>query len=408
MKRIVSNFFAATALLALGATASACPLAYAVNFSGQFGLVDLATGAFTPVGTGLDNIPDGIMGVAGGPFYSVDGATGHLIKITTDGKSTDVGDTHTGPQMGPTGISIIGSLADGTLYALSFDNVLYRIDKETGALTKVGSLTSLPDQEEDYSGNMVTSLTGDGDKLYFTIEIAEGARKIDPRLFVVSPTNPGPEGVPVVSHPLKTPGRVVGSGLVNGTIYSLPKARSSSSTPKRERRPWLPPMSPDSRKTAHQSRRSSAWLGPQSPPLFRRLFRRRLPSRSAVIRIGLRADHTDLQHRYEQLYLRRIRSTANDPNQSIVQKSTELVRLTVVWWAIDSAFMVQARQDSRDRKIAHLQAQILELQARLAEAEKHRGSRELALIEDGLRLSQENEVLRRELALLKRHHKAPA
>src|SRR5215813_11135164 len=115
----LAHFVAGAALLALGGSAlRACPLAYVINFSGQFGLMDLATGQFTPIGKGLDNVPDALGGKAGGPFYSVDGVTGHLIRIDTDGKTTDVGDTRTGPNVGPAGISIVGSLSDGTLYAL--------------------------------------------------------------------------------------------------------------------------------------------------------------------------------------------------------------------------------------------------------------------------------------------------
>jgi hypothetical protein len=64
--------------------------------------------------------------------------------------------------------------------------------------------------------------------------------------------------------------------------------------------------------------------------------------------------------------------------------------------------MTQARQTPRDRKIAELQAQVRELQARLAEAQRDRSTREISLFEDGLRLSQENEVLRKELAALKK------
>ena len=67
--------------------------------------------------------------------------------------------------------------------------------------------------------------------------------------------------------------------------------------------------------------------------------------------------------------------------------------------------MVQSRQDPRDRKIAELQAQVIDLRARLAESEKLRAIRETSILEDGLRLSQENEMLREELAVLKKSRK---
>ena len=146
-----NNSILATALLAIGAIqATACPLAYVINFSGQFGIMDLATGAFTPVGKGLANTPDGIAGKTGGPFYTVDGATGHLLKIGLDGSATDVGDTHTGPNVGPDGVSVVGALTDGSLYALDFSNRLFRINEKTGQLTLIGALPSLPPQVPEY------------------------------------------------------------------------------------------------------------------------------------------------------------------------------------------------------------------------------------------------------------------
>lgn len=64
--------------------------------------------------------------------------------------------------------------------------------------------------------------------------------------------------------------------------------------------------------------------------------------------------------------------------------------------------MAQGRQDLRSRRLAELEARVLELQAKIAALEKRCTARELSLLEDGLRLSQENEVLRMELAALKK------
>jgi len=209
------NLFIATAMLAFGSIqAAACPLAYVLNFSGQFGIMDLATGAFTPVGKGLANTPDGIAGKAGGPFYTVDGVTGHLLKITLDGNVTDVGDTHTGANVGPDGVSVVGALTDGTLYALDFSNRLFRINEKTAQLTLVGLLPSLPQQVPEYAGNMVTSLNGDGDKLYFTLQILEGPLKTGPSLFVIDPKTTA-----VSNYPVDLSDLVIGSGIVNGVLY---------------------------------------------------------------------------------------------------------------------------------------------------------------------------------------------
>jgi hypothetical protein len=69
--------------------------------------------------------------------------------------------------------------------------------------------------------------------------------------------------------------------------------------------------------------------------------------------------------------------------------------------SVGRLFMAQARPESRDRKIAELQAEILELRARLAESEKLR----IAALEDGLRLSQENEALKMQLTASKKSRK---
>lgn len=220
MKRITTNLVAVAALLVMGATtAAACPLVYAVNFSGQFGLLDLATGSFTPVGPGLPNVPDGLVGSVGGPFYTVDGSNGHLLKIGTDGSTTDVGDTGTGPQMAPHGISVIGSLADGSLYAVDFSNNLMTIDRNTATVKVIAKMPELPQQEPDYSGNMTSSFTGDATHLYLTFEIFDGPGKFEPTLFVINPLDAMWGQVPVESHRLKEPGPMIGSGVVNGVIY---------------------------------------------------------------------------------------------------------------------------------------------------------------------------------------------
>jgi len=208
-------FMAATVLVMLGAIpAVACPYAYVLNFSGQFGLMDLATGVFTPVGKGLENTPDGIAGKPGGPFYTVDGVTGHLLKLTTDGNVTDIGDTHTGSNVGPNGVSVVGAMTDGTLYALDFSNRLFRIDEKTAKLTLVAYLSTLAVQVPEYAGNMVTSLNGDGEKLYFTLQILEGPEQTGPNLYVIDPKTGA-----VANYAVKLSDLVIGSGLVNGVFY---------------------------------------------------------------------------------------------------------------------------------------------------------------------------------------------
>ena len=216
MKRTFSKFFAATLLAGAGTVALlACPLVYVVNFSGQFGLLDVGTGVFTPVGPGLANTPTGIAGAPGGPFYTVDGVTGHLLRINRDGTNTDVGDTRTGSNNGPTGLSLIGSLLDGTMYGIDFSNRLYRINTNTG-VTQALQVLSLPPQEQQYDGNMLTSLTGDASYLYYTLEIVDGQRKLPPTIFTIDPV----KQQVINSKPMsKVVTQAIGSGMINGVLY---------------------------------------------------------------------------------------------------------------------------------------------------------------------------------------------
>lgn len=214
MLRILTTHLLALALTSVSALAG--PTGYVINFSGQFGTIDLGTGAFTPIGPGTGSTPDAIGGAPGGPFYTVDGVTGHLLRINADGVVTDIGDTGTGPNVGPNGVSVMGSLTTGSLYALDFSNQLFSIDSGTGALTLRG-LLPLPQQEDAYIGNMTTSFNGDATGLFYTLEISEGPNATGPTLFQIDPNT-----LQVTSTPLlNLSSRIIGSGFVDGEMYAF-------------------------------------------------------------------------------------------------------------------------------------------------------------------------------------------
>jgi hypothetical protein len=197
----------------------AAPIGYVLNLSGQFGTMDLATGNFVMIGAGLPNVPDGLAGAPGGPFYTVDGITGHLLSISRQGVVTDVGDTGTGPNNGPTGVSVVGGLTNGALFALDFANRLFSINAATGGLTLLGSLP-LPTQDDAYIGNMFTSLNGDGQFLYYTLFIETGPNATGPTLFQINPgtlqvASTGLTGVPAT---------ILGSGFIDGSYYAFTAA----------------------------------------------------------------------------------------------------------------------------------------------------------------------------------------
>ena len=196
--------------------ALAGPIGYVINFSGQFGTMDLNTGAFTPLGPGVaSNSAGGLGGTPGGQTYSVD-ADGNLIRFSTAGAVIVVGDTHTGPGMGPNGISVLGSLTTGALFALDFSNHLFSVNTATAAVTQLGAL-GLPLQEQQYDGNMVTSFNGDGTFLYYTLEISGGAKATGPTLFRINPANLQITSVAMTG----LAGRIIGSGFVGSIFYGF-------------------------------------------------------------------------------------------------------------------------------------------------------------------------------------------
>lgn len=205
--------------LAAAASVIAAPIGYVINFSGQFGTMDLGTGVFNPLGTGVpSNSAGGLAGAPGGPFFSTD-SLGHLMRFTTSGAVTDVGDTGTGVSVGPLGISVIGGLTTGAVFALDFSNRLFAIDRSTAALSLLGTI-ALPTQEPDYSGNMETSFNGDGRYLYYTLFIESGPNATGPTLFRIDPLT-----LQVTSHKMTgVPNPIIGSGFIGGELYAFTAA----------------------------------------------------------------------------------------------------------------------------------------------------------------------------------------
>jgi len=124
----------------LVASASAAPLVYVVTLSQQFGMVDLATGQFTPIGSptsdGMSNLVwwNGSLlslattGADAGYLVKIDPATGDetvLRAITVNGQ--------------PLGFNAFDlAKVGGRLYVTDFSNNLYAVDFATGDATPVG------------------------------------------------------------------------------------------------------------------------------------------------------------------------------------------------------------------------------------------------------------------------------
>jgi len=171
-------------LVAAFASASAQPLVYVVTLSQQFGTVNLATGAFHPIGTPM---PEGQANLVWGPDGSLlsISVSGNLVRINpTTGETTVIGQTGLGFNA--------FDLAEvrGKLYLTDFSNNLYSVDAETGAATEIRPTGMPPDPTIPFTYNgdgtlnlCDETLYGMGGRLYATFD----SFKVDPVSLALTP-----------------------------------------------------------------------------------------------------------------------------------------------------------------------------------------------------------------------------
>jgi hypothetical protein len=239
---VVSILGVSLSLLASGASASAAshPVVYVVTaptsldclsdmaappgtHCGQFGTVDLATGAFHQIGP---DTPESQVNL-------VPGLHGDLLSITffgnlesidpTDGATTLIGAT------GLDGLTNDLAEVDGKLYLTDLSNNLYSVDPATGAATLIGP-TGIPAVPGVGTPNMILfdeSLYGVRGKLYATFDALnfDLTPAIDPELYVIDPKT--------AVATLVGPTILNGSASVeaNGTFYLFKELASAPSPP---------------------------------------------------------------------------------------------------------------------------------------------------------------------------------
>lgn len=203
-KRCGRTCVAAMVLCALAQVVSAAPLLYVNTLQKQFGVVDLATGAYTHRGStpevlvGLGTLKDVI--------YGID-ALDRLVTIDAqNGTATVIGPTGI-PGSDPNGnigaIPVFTSLATGELFAFDWSNNLYSIDPATGGATFVGA-TGIPKRTGPFGS---VAAAGGTTELYYIIEE------------VLSPENPAPIIPGSIYRIDPTTGA---SQLVTGDLAALP------------------------------------------------------------------------------------------------------------------------------------------------------------------------------------------
>jgi len=178
------TLIASLALILVAASASAEPVAYVVTSNNQFGTVDLATGAFHPIGAPT---PEGQANLVWGP-------DGSLLSLTYSGKLEKI-NAATGETtvIGATGLGFNAfDLAEvrGRLYVTDFSNNIYSVDPKTGAAQLLGATGMPPDPTIPFSVNpdgtvnlCDESLYGVHGKLYATFD----SLKVDPTSLIMTP-----------------------------------------------------------------------------------------------------------------------------------------------------------------------------------------------------------------------------
>lgn len=221
------------ALVLCTASASAGPIVYVVNanfnnFTGQFGTMDLTTGAFNPIGP-----------VTSDPLSSlVPGPNGKLLSVSESGNLDSVN-----PATGA--VSVIGAIPvvaetgnapysiaelNGTVYATDLYGNLYTLNTATGASSLVG-LTGIPICPSVYDASDVsdeTLFTANGN-LYATfdgVDLASSPVGIvdSPELYQINPAT----GVATMLGP--TALGIDAALQISGTVYGLAFGYAYSNT----------------------------------------------------------------------------------------------------------------------------------------------------------------------------------
>ena len=221
------KLFFSLALALSAASASAGPMVYAVSidfntFTGQFGTLDLTTGAFNQIGSPLS---DPLVGLVPGP-------NGTLLSLSVSG-NFDAINPATGAVsvIGATGLGgLAGDITDlnGTVYATDLNSNIYTVNTTTGAATLLGP-TGLPPCPSLTNPTEVSdeSMFAAGGNLYITfdgVNLVTSAIVDSPELYQINPVT----GVATLVGP--TTLGLDAAMLLNGTVYGFVFGYSGSNS----------------------------------------------------------------------------------------------------------------------------------------------------------------------------------
>jgi hypothetical protein len=172
------------ALAMCSASATAGTLVYVTTFTGEFGALDPATGAFSQIGpTSADPLgglvqggPTGYLGVSfAGNLDSVNPATGAVSVI------------------GPTGLTVPAldtAELGGTVYETDYNNNLYTVNTVTGAASLIGStgIEAAPTDPADLFDEALFSVNGNLYATWDAFNATTMALVNDPELYRINTT----------------------------------------------------------------------------------------------------------------------------------------------------------------------------------------------------------------------------
>ncbi len=206
------------ALVLFAASASADTVVYAVstnynNFTGQFGTVDLTTGAFKQIGSVISAPLGGLM----------PGSNGKLLSLSISGNLDSVNPaTGAVSVIGATGLGNLAGVTaelNGTVYATDLYNNFYSVNTTTGAASLIGptGLPICPNLISPVEVSDETLFTANG-KLYATfdgINLMNSTLVDSPELYQINPVT----GVATVVG--ATALGLQAAVQMNGTVYGL-------------------------------------------------------------------------------------------------------------------------------------------------------------------------------------------
>jgi hypothetical protein len=216
------------------------PLVYVISAgitgNGQFGTVDLTTGAYQQIGP---TEPDGYSGLAPGPNGSLVSLTyaGNLVSINpATGAPTQIGATGLGPcvtpssSCGPTSAFSLGGFG-GKIYATDFANSIFAVNTSSGAASLLARNSGIPASpfilgSQNANGTLNfgdEAIWQSGGKLYATYDawvfdptsFTVVSVAVAPKLYQIDPTT----GIASVIGP--TALGIGGVVDVNGTNYAF-------------------------------------------------------------------------------------------------------------------------------------------------------------------------------------------